>query len=107
MLGLSMIVGERLRELRKVHGLSRRELAEHVQIGEANVQRYEDGKSDAGSEIVVKIARYFGVSTDYLLGLSDNPANQGGDLSLQELNALAAWREGNIREAIKVIVDDE
>lgn len=103
-----MIVGERLRELRKTKALSRRELAEELQIGEANVQRYEDGKSDAGSEIVVKIARYFNVSADFLLGLSDNPIpNKQGELSIQELHVLSAWRQGARVEAIRVIVSDE
>lgn len=78
-----------------------------LQIGEANIQRYEAGESDATSENVVKIAKHFNVSTDYLLGLSDTPASFTNDLSLDELAALAAWRRGQRLEAIKVIVDDE
>lgn len=102
-----MIVGERLRDLRKNRGYSRRELAEFIQIGEANIQRYESGESDAISENVLKIARYFNVSTDYLLGLSDTPASYSNDLTVDELAALAAWRRGDRIEAIKVIVDDD
>jgi transcriptional regulator with XRE-family HTH domain len=103
-----MITGSRLRELRKSKGLSRRELAELLQIGEANIQRYESEESDSTSENVTKIARFFNVSTDYLLGLADRPSPYaGGDLSVQELAAISAWRRGDYREAIKVIVGDE
>lgn len=102
-----MIVGERLRDLRKGRGYSRRQLAEIIEIGEANIQRYEAGDSDAISENVLKIARHFNVSTDYLLGLTDTPASFGNDLTVDELAALAAWRRGDRIEAIKVIVDDE
>lgn len=105
--GILLIVGDRLRDLRKSRAYSRRELAELLQIGEANIQRYESGESDATSEIVVKIAKYFNVSTDYLLGLSDTPASFSNDLTVDELAALAAWRRGQRLEAIKVIVDDE
>lgn len=102
-----MILGERLRDLRKSRGYSRRELAELIQIGEANIQRYEAGESDAISENVLKIARHFNVSTDYLLGVTDTPASFTNDLTVDELAALAAWRRGDRIEAIKVIVDDE
>lgn len=103
-----MIAGSRLRELRKSKGLSRRELAEMLQIGEANIQRYENEEGDSTSEIVTKIARFFNVSTDYLLGLAEKPAPfAGGDLTVQELAALSAWRRGDYREAIKVIVCDD
>lgn len=102
-----MIVGERLRDLRKGRGYSRRELAELLEIGEANIQRYETGDSDATSENVLKIARHFNVSTDYLLGLTNTPASFGNDLSIDELAVIAAWRRGERIEAIKVIVDDD
>lgn len=105
--GVLLIVGERLRELRKSRAYSRRELAEALEIGEANIQRYEAGESDAISENVIKIARHFNVSTDYLLGLTNTPASLANDLTLDELAALAAWRRGERIEAIKVIVEDE
>lgn len=105
--GILLIVGDRLRDLRKSRAYSRRELAEILQIGEANIQRYEATESDATSENVIKIAKHFNVSTDYLLGLSDTPASFANDLSLDELAALAAWRRGQRLEAIKVIVEDE
>lgn len=105
--GILLIVGERLRDLRKARAYSRRQLAELLDIGEANIQRYEAGESDATSENVLKIARHFNVSTDYLLGLTDTPASFANDLTIDELAALAAWRRGDRIEAIKVIVEDE
>lgn len=103
----TLISGDRLRELRKERGLSRRELAEKLQIGEANIQRYEDGKSDAGTEIAIKIAQFFKVSTDYLLGINDEPALNISNLNAKEAYAIAAWRRGERIEAIKMIASDE
>lgn len=103
-----MIVGERLRELRKASGYSRRELAEALEIGEANIQRYESGGGDATSEIVLKIAKYFNVSTDYLLGMTEKSSQFSvNDLSVNELAVIAAWRRGERLEAIKRIAEDE
>ena len=36
-------------------------------------QRYERGEGDPNATVIVRMARYFGVSSDYLLGLRDEP----------------------------------
>jgi len=60
--------GDRLRELRLAAGLSQAKLADELQITVRSLQRYENGyRSD--TYVLVKIATYFNVSTDYLLGL--------------------------------------
>jgi transcriptional regulator with XRE-family HTH domain len=103
-----MINGKRLRELREEYGFSRRELAERLNIAESQVVRYELEKNDASSDVLARIATLFGVSTDYLVGLSDkrNPTSDN-DLTPEEIAAILAWRRGDYREAIKVIVTDE
>jgi transcriptional regulator with XRE-family HTH domain len=100
------MLGVRVRELRKSSGYSRREIAELLQIGEATVQRIEEEKQDPSSEIVAKLARFFGVSADYLMGLSDKPSGTE-NLTPEEALALAAWRNGDIRRAIRAIIGNE
>ena len=65
------IFGERLRELRTEKGLSIQSLSKEVQIGVASICRWENGQADGKGAQLVVLAKYFGVSTDYLLGLED------------------------------------
>lgn len=60
-------LGERLKELRVAAGLSRKKLADDLQIDVKSVQRYEQGKGIA-VDYLAKLATYFDVSADYLLG---------------------------------------
>ena len=59
---------ERIRELREERGLTQRELAEAIGIDRTAIAKYETGASGAKSEMLEKLATFFGVSTDYLLG---------------------------------------
>lgn len=63
---------QRLIKLREEKGYSQDELASKVGITQQTLSRYEKGQRQATIEFVVKAARIFNVSTDYLLGLSDN-----------------------------------
>lgn len=60
--------GERLKELRLAAGLSQEKLANQLQITVKSIQRYESGYRPDTYDLV-KLATYFNVSTDYLLGL--------------------------------------
>lgn len=60
--------GNRLKELRKASGKSQVELANALEITVKSIQRYEKGYRP-DTYVLVKLAIYFNVSTDYLLGL--------------------------------------
>ncbi len=60
--------GKNLKELRIAAGISQAELANQLYIAEKTIQRYEKGGKKPDREILVEIASYFNVSTDYLLG---------------------------------------
>lgn len=61
----------RLYELRKAKNMTQQRLAVDLGIDQTSISSYECGKYLPTVEVLVKIAEYFGVSTDYLLGLSD------------------------------------
>ena len=67
---------ERLKELRKAKGLSQKSLGEAVGLSKRGIQNYELEANKPTSDIITKLADYFDVSTDYLLGCSDNPKRQ-------------------------------
>jgi transcriptional regulator with XRE-family HTH domain len=99
-----MINGQRLRQLREAHGYSRREFSEQIGVVERQIIRYESGESDATGDVLARIAHLFGVSADYLLGLTDYPSPDiSGDLRPEEAAVIAAWRRGDYREVMRVI----
>ena len=54
--------------LRRAAGMTQREMAEYLKIAQPSYIRYENGSSQPSLETLVKLADYFDVSTDYLLG---------------------------------------
>jgi len=64
---------DRLKNLRQKRGLSQRELARLCGLGETQINKYENSLSDPSSTNLMLIAQHLDVSTDYLLGLTDDP----------------------------------
>jgi len=62
---------ERLKELRLEKGLSQRELAKLVNLKHNAIARWENETHIPNAEAVVILAKFFGVTTDYILGLID------------------------------------
>lgn len=65
------MIGERLAEIRAFRGDTQAMLAEKLHVSHYTVSSWEQGKSSPKDETLVKICRMYGVSSDYLLGLSD------------------------------------
>ncbi len=63
----------RLKELRKKRNISQLKLAMDLQLNQNAISRYETGVREADYSTLIKIADYFDVSIDYLLGRTDNP----------------------------------
>ncbi|XBX10726.1 helix-turn-helix transcriptional regulator (plasmid) [Enterocloster clostridioformis] len=68
------MIGERLYDLRKDAGLTQTELGNILSVNKHAISSYERDKSEPPDELKILIARYFNVSIDYLLGLTDSPA---------------------------------
>ena len=64
---------QRLLDLREDHDLKQRQLAEILHISQRGYSNYETGIRDIPTEILIKLADYYQVSIDYLLGQTDNP----------------------------------
>ena len=62
---------ERLRELRTEKALSCMALGKAIGVSDSVIVRWENKKHDVKGEYVVRLAKFFGVSSDYLLGLED------------------------------------
>ncbi len=64
---------ERIRHLREDNDLSQTQLAKQLNISQATYSRYESGYLDIPSEVLIKLSKFYKVSVDYILGLTDDP----------------------------------
>lgn len=72
------MIGDRLWDLRKDAGLTQDELAAILNINKHSISSYERDRSEPSDNIKIAIANYFGVSVDYLLGVTDDPCPHNG-----------------------------
>ncbi len=63
----------KLREIRKKYGISQLKLALELNTSQNTISRYETGDREPGITELIKIADYFNVSIDYLVGRTDKP----------------------------------
>jgi len=62
----------KLKELRKNKNLTQKQVALELGLSERNYQHYEAGTKKPSFDGLINLSNYFNVTTDYLLGLSDN-----------------------------------
>ncbi len=62
-----------LRKIRKEKGISQLKLALDLNTSQNTISRYETGEREPGINELIKIADYFDVSIDYLVGRTNNP----------------------------------
>lgn len=62
---------EILKKLRKSNGLTQKELGERIGLSKAVVSKYENGMGYPTFDTLIRIAKFFGVTTDYMLGVEN------------------------------------
>ncbi|UGB31666.1 helix-turn-helix domain-containing protein [Metabacillus sp. B2-18] len=118
---MSDIMGKRLRYLRDKKGLSQKFVAEKIGVKNNTLSGYEAGDREPSSEILAKLAQFYEVTTDYLIGVTDfqyrtkeqddfindvdlsirevrekyNISYEGEPLSDEELKGIMAWIKAN------------
>lgn len=65
---------KRIRDMREDHDKSQQEIADYLNMHRSVYRRYESGERETPAWVIVKLAEYYHVSTDYLLGLTDDPS---------------------------------
>ncbi len=68
-----MQFNERIRALREDNDLTQTELAKAFNINQITISQYERGKREPSLDIIIRYSKYFKVSTDYILGLTNDP----------------------------------
>lgn len=67
------LISERLQSLKRQKGVMQKDIASSIGLSIRGYQRYEKGERNPTADILIKLADYFDVSIDYLVGRSDDP----------------------------------
>ncbi len=66
------MIGTRIKELRRERALSQQALAQHIGVSQKAIDYWERNINEPKASYIVLLAEFFGVSSDYLLGITDN-----------------------------------
>ena len=97
------MIGERLAEVRKDHGDKQADLASKLHVTRFTIRSWEQERSAPSHEMLIQICRLYGVSSDYLLGISDRDPllepnrgqivlSESEEQSLQEYIKYLVWK---------------
>ena len=64
---------QRIRDLREDHDLKQRQVADLLCCSQQVYSNYELGQRDIPTDVLIRLSDFYGVSVDYLLGLTKNP----------------------------------
>lgn len=68
---MDIILGQRLKELREERKMTQKQVAQALNLNSVTYLRYEKSQREPSLSVLADMASFFGVSVDYLLGLSD------------------------------------
>lgn len=88
------MIGERLKQLRKEYKLTQTDLGNKINVTKVSISGYENGNRSPDTETLTRLADYFDVSTDYLLGRSD----------VRTMAGIAPQYDENLRQPQKDVV---
>ena len=61
----------RIRDMREDRDLNQTQVARMLGMSQTGYSKYETGENDIPTQVLIRLARFYGTSTDYLLGLTD------------------------------------
>lgn len=63
----------RIRDLREDKDMTQTDIANILKMSQTGYSKYETGENDIPTTILIKLAKFYKTSTDYILGLTNNP----------------------------------
>ena len=96
---------KRIKELRQEKGVTQEKLAEHLKLKQQTISAYENGTNEPDLKVLDKMARFFGVSIDYIVGRSDvrDPAEKIAKAVADEPDLMLFWEEMRKRRELKLL----
>lgn len=62
---------KRVRDLREDRDITQKQMAEYLQIHQTTYSDYELGKLNIPADVLIKLAKFYGTSIDYIVGITD------------------------------------
>ena len=97
-----MNIGSRIIALRKRTGMTRKDLALKLDMPETTLRNYELGAREPGHAFLVQISELFNVTTDYLLGLSEQENSTSAVYSVPALEVASAYDNADLPTRLAV-----
>ncbi|MBO5254026.1 MAG: helix-turn-helix transcriptional regulator, partial [Clostridia bacterium] len=66
----------RIRDLREDKDLNQTQISKMLGMSQTGYSKYETGENDVPTTVLIKLAKFYKTSTDYILGLTDDPATK-------------------------------
>ena len=110
------MITKRIKELREDKGLTIKALAEELGLNVATLSTYERGTREPSINTIIQLAKYFDVTSDYLLGVSDNKTQENAvigkelglsDMSISKLTEINAKKEQYYIKALNMLIEHE
>ena len=96
----SKIIGNRIKQLRKEHGLTQQELADKLNLAKSSISSYESGVRIPSYEVLINMATYFNCSIDFLMGLTSIESSKKANADEEKENIVETINQDK-RESIK------
>ncbi|MBW4827619.1 MAG: helix-turn-helix transcriptional regulator [Clostridiaceae bacterium] len=98
-------IGKRIKMLREDERLNQKELAKALNISNTTLSQYETGQRTPSDDIKIKLANFFNVSTDYLLGRTDikNQSEKISNAVEDDPELIEFWNELKEREDLQLL----
>lgn len=97
-------IGYRISELRKQAGMSQFQLAKVLDIATSTLGMYETGKREPSLKVMNRIANYFNVTTDYLLGRPEKKDDDTKTADIDDDNVIFTYEGRQIpKEDLELI----
>ena len=107
-----MTIGNVIIELRKEQGSSQQKLADAIGVSQSTIAQIEKNRNEATASTIRKLATFFNVSADYLLGLEDDfgartAAPMSDGLTSEEREIIKKYRELNVhgKKLVNTVID--
>ena len=103
---------QRIRDLREDEQLSQKQIAEKVYDSQQHYQLYESGKREPPLSFAIQLAKIYGVSLDYIAGLTNNKGGLHKNTTaeqeiLSKYNMLSNIRKGRVLQLIDMLTEEQ
>ena len=101
----NMVMAERLKELRLEKGLSQIEVAKWISVSRTSYTKYETGVYEPSIDTLVKLAEFYGVTVDYIIGHS-NQRITPETCTEDEINVITMYRRYSNKEVVRNLLSE-